>query len=73
VIDTELFHLPGNDAPVAPLEPLPVEDIVEPVLQMIENDTFEVAVPDWFLGLFSGKYNDVGAFLDGTVTWLRSQ
>jgi NAD(P)-dependent dehydrogenase (short-subunit alcohol dehydrogenase family) len=73
VIDTELFHLPDNDAPVAPLEPLPVEDIVEPVLQMIENDTFEIAVPDWFLGLFSGKYNDVGAFLDGTITWLRSQ
>jgi hypothetical protein len=73
VIDTELFHLPDNDAPVAQLDPLPVDDIVEPVLQMIENDTFEIAVPDWFNGVFSGKYNDVDAFLDGTITWLRSE
>jgi NAD(P)-dependent dehydrogenase (short-subunit alcohol dehydrogenase family) len=73
VIDTELFHLPDNDAPVAQLDPLPVDDIVEPVLQMIENDTFEIAVPDWFMGLFSGKYNDVAAFLDGTKAWLASE
>jgi NAD(P)-dependent dehydrogenase (short-subunit alcohol dehydrogenase family) len=73
VIDTQLFHLPDNDAPVAQLDPLPVEDMVEPVLQMIENDTFEIAVPDWFTGIFAGKYHDVAAFLDGTVTWLRSE
>lgn len=73
VIDTELFHLPDNDAPVAPLDPLPVDAIVEPVLQMIENDVFEIAVPDWFMGMFSGKYNDVAAFLEGTITWLRTQ
>jgi NAD(P)-dependent dehydrogenase (short-subunit alcohol dehydrogenase family) len=73
VIDTELFHLPDNDAPVAPLDPLPVDAIVEPVLQMIEQGTFEIAVPDWFTGMFSGKYQDVAAFLDGTVTWLRTQ
>jgi NAD(P)-dependent dehydrogenase (short-subunit alcohol dehydrogenase family) len=73
VIDTELFHLPDNDAPIAQLDPLSVDDIVEPVLQMIENDTFEIAVPDWFNGVFSGKYNDVAAFLDGTITWLRSE
>ena len=33
--------------------------------------TFEVAVPDWFNGVFSGKYNDVAAFLDGTIACLR--
>ena len=73
VIDTELFHLPDNDTPVASLDALPVDDIVEPVLQMIENDTFEIAVPDWFGGVFAGKYKDVAAFLDGTVTWLRNE
>jgi NAD(P)-dependent dehydrogenase (short-subunit alcohol dehydrogenase family) len=72
VIDTQLFHLPDNDPPIAPIEPLSVDDIVEPVLQMIEQDTFEIAVPDWFGGLFSGKYQDVGAFVDGTITWLRT-
>src|SRR3954468_13439368 len=45
VIDTELFHLPDNDQPIAQLDPLPVAGIVEPVLQMIENGTFEIAVP----------------------------
>ncbi|MDQ1520590.1 MAG: hypothetical protein QOI55_1663 [Actinomycetota bacterium] len=73
VNDTDLFHLPDNDTPVAAIDALPVEDIVEPVLQMIENDTFEIAVPDWFNGVFSGKYNDVAAFLNGTITWLRSE
>jgi NAD(P)-dependent dehydrogenase (short-subunit alcohol dehydrogenase family) len=73
VIDTELFHLPDNDEFTADIEALPVDAIVEPVLQMIENDTFEVAVPDWFNGVFSGKYNDVGAFLNGTITYLRTR
>ena len=73
VIDTELFHLPDNDAFTAPVEALPVDAIVEPVLQMIENDTFEIAVPEWFGNVFTGKYNDVAKFLDGTITWLRSQ
>jgi hypothetical protein len=40
---------------------------------MVEDDTFEIAVPEWFGGVFSGKYNDVAAFLDGTITWLRSE
>ena len=26
-----------------------------------------------FMGLFANKANDVGAFLQGTVTWLRTQ
>jgi NAD(P)-dependent dehydrogenase (short-subunit alcohol dehydrogenase family) len=73
VIDTELFHLPDNDEFTADIEALPVDAIVEPVLQMIENDTFEVAVPDWFNGVFSGKYNDVAAFLNGTITYLRTR
>jgi NAD(P)-dependent dehydrogenase (short-subunit alcohol dehydrogenase family) len=73
VIDTELFHLPDNDEFTADIEALPVDAIVEPVLQMIENETFEIAVPDWFNGIFSGKYNDVAAFLDGTIAYLRTR
>jgi NAD(P)-dependent dehydrogenase (short-subunit alcohol dehydrogenase family) len=73
VIDTDLFHLPDNDAPLAAVDALPVSDIVEPVLQMIENDTFEVAVPDWFNNVWAGKYTDVAAFLEGAKTWLASQ
>jgi NAD(P)-dependent dehydrogenase (short-subunit alcohol dehydrogenase family) len=73
VIDTELFHLPDNDPFTADIEALPVDAIVEPVLQMIEQDSFEVAVPDWFGGVFAGKYNNVQAFLDGTIEYVRSR
>ena len=74
IIDTELFHLPDNDPlPVTGVEALPVEAIVEPVLTTIEQDRFEVAVPEWFGEVFAGKYRDVEAFLTGTIAFIRSQ
>ncbi len=74
IIDTELFTLPDND-PLGNtgIEALPVEAIVEPVLTMIEEDRLEVAVPEWFAEIMAGKYRDVGAFLDGTIAFARSQ
>jgi short-subunit dehydrogenase len=74
VIDTELFHLPGNDPLAATgVEMLPVSAMVEPVLDAIETDKFEVSVPDWFNGVYEGKYKDVEAFLNGTIAFVRSQ
>src|SRR3954451_75716 len=74
VIDTELFHLPGNDPlPATGVEMLPVDAMVEPVLGAIETGQFEVSVPDWFNGVYEGKYKDVSAFLDGTIAFVRSQ
>ncbi len=40
---------------------------------MIEQDGFEVSVPDWFHGVYAGKYRDVAAFLDGTIDFVRQQ
>jgi len=74
VIDTELFHLPGNDPlPATGVEMLPVDAMVEPVLGAIESGQFEVSVPDWFTNVYQGKYNDVEAFLNGTIQFVRSQ
>jgi short-subunit dehydrogenase len=74
VIDTELFHLPGNDPlGTTGVEMLPVDAIVEPVLTMIEQDRLEVSVPDWFNGVYASKANDVGGFLKGTIAFARSQ
>ena len=74
VIDTELFHLPGNDPlPATGVEMLPVSAMVEPVLGAIESGKFEVSVPDWFDKVFEGKYKDVEAFLDGTIAFVRAQ
>jgi hypothetical protein len=39
---------------------------------MIEQDRLEVAVPDWFQGVFAGKYNDVQTFIEGTIDFVRS-
>jgi NAD(P)-dependent dehydrogenase (short-subunit alcohol dehydrogenase family) len=74
IIDTDLFRLPDNDPlPATGVEALPVEAIVEPVLTTIEQDRFEVAVPEWFADIMAGKYKDVGAFLEGTIAFVRSQ
>ena len=72
VIDTELFRIPDNDPLIASIEALPVDALVGPVLDMVEQETFEVAVPDWFGEIFAGKYKDVGAFMDGTMAYARS-
>ena len=74
VIDTELFHLPGNDPlPKTGVEMLPVDAMVEPVIGAIETGRFEVSVPDWFNGVYEGKYKDVAGFLNGTIAFVRSQ
>jgi len=74
IIDTELFQLPDNDPlGTTPVEMLPVAAMVEPVMTMIERGNLEVSVPDWFGSVFAGKYQDVGAFLEGTKEFVRSQ
>ena len=73
VIDTELFRIPDNEPLIAPIEALPVEALVGPVLDLIETDGFEVAVPEWFGDLFAAKYADVGGFMEGTMEYARSQ
>jgi short-subunit dehydrogenase len=74
VIDTELFHLPDNDPlGTTGVEMLPVSEIVEPVMTMIEQDRLEVSVPDWFNGVYANKATDVAGFLKGTIAFARSQ
>jgi NAD(P)-dependent dehydrogenase (short-subunit alcohol dehydrogenase family) len=73
VFDTELFHLPDNDAFVAAIEMLPVETIVEPILAMIDAGTFEIYVPDWFAEIAANKAKDTGVFLAGSIAWGRQQ
>ncbi|MGQ0826740.1 MAG: SDR family NAD(P)-dependent oxidoreductase [Actinomycetota bacterium] len=72
VIDTELFRVPDNDPLIAVIDALPVDTLVGPVLDLIETDGFEVAVPGWFGEVFAGKYRDVGAFMDSTMAYARS-
>jgi NAD(P)-dependent dehydrogenase (short-subunit alcohol dehydrogenase family) len=73
VFDTELFTLPDNDAFTAPVEMLPVSDIVEPVLSLLGTDTFERYVPDWFGDVVAHKFPDTTAYLQGNIAWSKSQ
>jgi NAD(P)-dependent dehydrogenase (short-subunit alcohol dehydrogenase family) len=73
VIDTPLFHLPDNDESLADIEALPVEAMVEPVLQALDAGTFEIYVPGWFADVVGGKFPDVGSFLAGTIAWTRQK
>ena len=74
IIDTDLFHLPDNDAPIADeVDALPVEAIVAPVLDQLEAGTFEIYVPEWFADVVAGKFPDTGQFLDGTIEWLKTK
>jgi NAD(P)-dependent dehydrogenase (short-subunit alcohol dehydrogenase family) len=74
VIDTELFQLPDNDPMVADeVEALPPVAVVQPVLDALDAGTFEIYVPEWFADIVAGKFPDTGAFLQGTIDWLRSK
>jgi len=73
IIDTELFTLPDNDPAPMAIEALPVEALVGPVLDLVEQEGFEVSVPDWFPDVYAGKYRDVEAFLEGTIAYVRTQ
>ena len=66
VIDTDLFHLPDNDESMADIEALPVEAIVQPVLDQLAAGTFEIYVPEWFTDIVAHKFPDTGAFLEGS-------
>jgi len=70
VIDTELFHLPDNEEGFhQQVDALPVEAIVEPVLQMLDNDTIEGYVPEWFTDVVANKFQDTDAFITGTKAY----
>lgn len=74
VLDTELFHLPDNEAGFHDsVEMLPVEAIVDPVLQQVESGGIEGYVPDWFKDVVAGKFGDPDGFIAGTKEYARSK
>jgi NAD(P)-dependent dehydrogenase (short-subunit alcohol dehydrogenase family) len=74
VIDTELFHLPGNDPLRAPIEPEPVGIVVDAVLDQLESGAFEVYVPAYFEDFATGKATNLQEFLKGSAEfWASTQ
>lgn len=74
IIDTELFRLPDNDAPIADMSmALRVDAIVQPVVDQLDSGKFEIYVPEWFQDIVAGKVADPDAFLQGSIEYLRSR
>jgi NAD(P)-dependent dehydrogenase (short-subunit alcohol dehydrogenase family) len=73
VIDTDLFHLPDNDPLTVGVEALPVDAMVQPVVDQLTSGTFEIYVPAWFADVTARKFPDVGAYLAGSAAYLRAQ
>ena len=74
VIDTELFHLPDNDpAMTEDVEALPVDAIVDPVLDLVETGGFERYVPEYFADIVVGKFQNPDAFMRGTIEYVKQR
>jgi len=73
VIDTELFHLPDNEPSLADLDPLPVTTMYDAVKKQLADGTFEIYVPEWFVDIVSGRYGNLGPFIDGSKEYVRER
>ena len=73
IIDTELFRLPDNEPSLSDLEALPVEALTDAVLKQLDDDVFEIYVPDWFVDIVSGRYANIGPFIEGSRQYVRER
>jgi short-subunit dehydrogenase len=70
-IDTEIWDLPGEDAPIYEGEKEPPESIAEGIVAAIEGDTFEHYIPD-MKPFVDAKQADIQGFMAGAVEWVKS-
>ncbi len=73
LVDTELFALPDNDPVRAPIEPIPVAELVGDVFAALADGAPQVYSPGWFAGVVATKAADLPGFLAGTADYLRQQ
>ena len=70
-IDTEIWDLQGEDAPIYEGEKEPPEGIAEGIVAAIEGDTFEHYIPD-MKPFVDAKQADIDGFMAGAVEWVKS-
>ena len=73
VVDTELFTIPDNDPLPAGIEPIPVAEMVDGLMDAIARDASEVYVPSWFKDVVLTKASDLEGFLAGAAEYIRQQ
>ena len=73
VVDTELFTIPGNDPLPAGIDPIPVGEMIDAMMEAIARDASEVYVPGWFKDVVTTKVSDLEGFLAGAAAYIRQQ
>ncbi|HUR79017.1 MAG TPA: SDR family oxidoreductase [Acidimicrobiales bacterium] len=71
-IDTEIWDLPGNDAPFFNGDKEPPATVAQGIIDCIEGDSFELYVPD-MKSIAEFKMTHIDAFLQGNVEFGESQ
>jgi short-subunit dehydrogenase len=72
VVDTELFTLPDNDAFSAPVDKIPVSELVSGVFDALDAGRSQAYIPAFFGDIAASKAADVDAFLAGCAEFVRT-
>jgi short-subunit dehydrogenase len=70
-IDTEIWDLPGEDAPIYEGEKEPPNIIAGGIVAAIEGEKFEHYLPD-MKPFVDAKQADIDSFMAGSVEWVKS-
>src|SRR5256714_9052953 len=70
-IDTEIWDLPGEDAPIYEGEKESPESIAEAIVAAIQGETIEHYIPD-MKPFVDAKQADIQSFMAGAVEWVKS-
>jgi short-subunit dehydrogenase len=73
LFETELFSLPDNDPPVTGIDPQPVAECVEAILEGIRSGARQVYAPSWFEEIAKGKFENLEGFLSGAAAFVKEQ
>ncbi|MFA5788057.1 MAG: SDR family NAD(P)-dependent oxidoreductase [Actinomycetota bacterium] len=71
LVQTELIDAPDNDRLIAPVEPVPVSEVVDAVLDALTHDRFQVYAPAFFEQAAIGKAANVEGYLAGAALFVR--
>ena len=69
-IDTEIWDLPGNDAPLYDGPKISAEEMAEGIIEAMSSDRFEHYVPD-MKAIIEAKTSDIDSFLEGMAAMGR--
>ena len=70
---TELIDAPDNEPIAADIEPAPVSELVDAVLDALERGASQVYAPAWFADIVAAKAANLEGFLAGAAEYLRTQ